>query len=323
MGLKGRAMADKILVAGGAGFLGSHIVDRLVADDYRVFVLDDLSATGGSKCYVNEKAQLLVKDARQIDPSLFSTISDPFNAVINLIAQPFIPSGTDDPESCASINVMATTKLLNYVRTEWFIQWSSSEVYGSATVPKMSEAHPLRPQSFYASTKLVQEVLAREICCKRGVPWTVLRPFNTFGPRETHPYVIPEVIRQAAVGEVMIGNQTARRDFTYVGDLARAVSALLMRGCGEAAGRTLNIATGEDFAVYEVISIAAQIFGRSVEIIESKDRMRNNDVNRLTGDASEFTRLTGWMPEVEFRYGMRKTIEWFTDRGKWVYENGG
>lgn len=315
-------MADRILVAGGAGFLGSHVVDGLLKDGRQVWVIDDLSATFGSRCYVNEGAQLIEENVSKITSSTFSSIEEPFDIVINLVAMPFIPDGAHDPESCALTNVVGTATLLHFVRTRWFVQWSSSEVYGTARSPKMSESHLLRPHSFYATTKLIQEILVKEHCDRKGVVWTVLRPFNTFGPRETHPYVVPEIIRQAVSGVVELGCQTARRDFLYVEDLVRAVLAAASRGPGVFGGRTLNIATGEDHAVYEIVKEVGRILGRELETAESVGRMRQNDVDRLTGDASEFSGLTGWKPEVGFEYGLRKTVEWFMEKGKWVYEDG-
>lgn len=315
-------MAAKVLVAGGAGFLGSHIVDRLIEDGHSVFVLDDLSATGGSERYVDKKAQLVVDDVRMVGPDIFSDHVQPFDAVINLVAQPFIPYGTDDPETTASINVCGTSHLLRLISTKWFIQWSSSEVYGSAQTPKMTESHPISPQSFYAATKFMQEVMVREFCEAKHVPWTVIRSFNSFGPRETHPYVIPEIIRQAVTGTIEIGNQTAKRDFIYVEDLARAVSALVACGWACAGGRILNLATGEDHAVYEIIEVVRRVLECEFNVVECRDRLRSNDVSRLTGDASTFSKLTGWSPEVGFVYGMRKTIEWYNKTRKWVYEDG-
>jgi len=318
-------MSLRVVVTGGAGFIGSHVVEALIEAGHSVLVIDDLSS--GNLDWVHKTALFWHANLLDLDldrsayrTSMKTFFSEP-DALINMASKTFIPDCEANPEWAIQNNIIACQNALQAIPARWVIQWSSSEVYGNAQEFPIKEIHRPRPISVYATSKLAQECLAWR---RKDATVTVVRMFNAFGPRETHPYIVPEIIRQAESGKIFLGNIEAKRDFTYVEDVGRAVVALLK--CWPEIGRTwgiFNICSGEEQSISTIIDAAARALGRKVDMEVCADRLRERDVQRLQGDSSLFRELTGWRPSVSFEDGITRTVKWFMDNNKrWGYSDG-
>jgi len=317
-------MSDKALLTGGAGFIGSALARHLVAEGYDVFVYDNFSSGVASNVSgVIRQDQIIRGDVESW--RFTKTVSNlKPDVVFHLAADPYIPLSYEYPERFVrtnfqgTLNVVMTCKTLGVSR---IIHFSTSEVYGSAQKVLIGEDHPTSPQSVYAVSKLAADHLCRVLAKEQEVPVIVVRPFNCYGPRETHPYVIPEIISQLARSkDLVLGNLEARRDFTYVDDTVRAVTMLADKEGIE--GQVVNIGTGKDHSVKEIAERIGLIMREGIiKIGVDKSRLRPYDVSRLTCDNSKLVHLTGWKPEVTFEEGLRKTVDWYESNGRmWEWE---
>jgi len=185
----------------------------------------------------------------------------------------------------------------------------------------MTEEHPTLPLSTYSVSKLAADRLCFTLHHEQGVPIIIMRPFNNFGPRETHPYIIPELITQlSATDKLKLGNIAASRDLTFVDDSVQAAIALMKEE--KAVGEVFNVGTGKDWTVEQLARTIGELTGHSsVEIEVQKGRLRPLDVQRLNADYSKVRRLTGWEPRTDLKTGLEKTIEWYRENGsQWVWE---
>jgi nucleoside-diphosphate-sugar epimerase len=201
------------------------------------------------------------------------------------------------------------------------IHYSSSEVYGTAKTVPMTEEHPTLPLSTYSVSKLAADRMCFTLHHEQNVPIIILRPFNTYGPRETHPYIIPELITQlSSSNNLKLGNIKASRDLTFVEDSIQA--AILLMKEKKAVGDVFNAGTGKDWTVEQLAKIIGELSGfNSVNIEVEKARIRPLDVQRLNADSSKLKRLTGWEPKVDLKSGLEKTINWYRENGnKWIWE---
>lgn len=321
---EGVAMSDRILVTGGAGFIGSALVRRLVEEEHDVFVYDNFSSgiLSNVKDIINRdhiirgevESWKLTKSVSNIKPDL----------VFHLAADPYIPLSYEYPERFMRANFQGTFNVImacRAFRVRRILHFSTSEVYGSAQTVPMSENHPMSPHSVYAVSKVAADNLCRVLAKEQEVPVVVIRPFNTYGPRETHPYVIPEIISQLARSKnLVLGNLEARRDFTYVDDIVRAVVMLAYREGLE--GEVINIGTGTDYSVREIAEKVGLIMrGGDIAISVEKSRLRPYDVPRLICDNSKLNHLTGWRPEITFGEGLKRTVDWYRNNGStWDWE---
>lgn len=317
-------MSNKVLVTGGAGFMGSALVRCLVQNEQEVFVYDNFAtgAAGNLKGVLpsdhiirgDVEGWKFMKTISNTNPSL----------VYHLAADPYIPMSYDYPERFmrtnfqGALNVLMTCKTFEVKRV---IHYSTSEVYGSAQSIPMNETHPTLPQSVYAVSKLAGDQLCRVLAKEQDIPVVVVRPFNCYGPRETHPYVIPEIISQLSRSDkVVLGNLEARRDFTYVDDTAQAICKLATKTGIE--GQVFNVGSGVDYSIKELTDATSVIMkGGPVKIEIDKTRLRPYDVTRLVCDNSKIRDLTGWTPETSIENGLRKTVEWYLTNGRtWEWE---
>jgi len=304
--------------------MGSALVARLVDEEYDVYAYDNF-ATGAA---ANLKSilpndQIIRGDVESW--KFMKTIAAVKPEILfHLAADPYIPLSYDYPERFMRTNFQGTLNVLMTSKTfevKRIIHYSTSEVYGSARTTPMNEQHPTLPQSVYAVSKLAGDQLCRVLSKEQEVPVVVVRPFNCYGPRETHPYIIPEIISQLARGdELVLGNLDARRDFTYVEDSARAVCMLATKDGIE--GEVFNIGSGTDYSVKEIAERTISIMKPNrARIRVDKSRLRPYDVSRLVCDSSKVRNLTGWKPEVTFDDGLRRTVEWYrTNNQTWEWE---
>ncbi|HWH44924.1 MAG TPA: SDR family NAD(P)-dependent oxidoreductase [Thermoleophilaceae bacterium] len=307
-----------VLVTGAGGFIGSHVVEGLVeaGDHVRAFVrytsrgdrgwLDDLAPA------VRDAVDVVAGDLR--DPESVAGAAAGVDAVIHLGAQIAIPYSYLNPRDFVATNVTGTLNVLQAARAadlERVVHVSTSEVYGTPDEVPITEAHPLRPQSPYAASKVAADMLVHSFACSYGLRTAIVRPFNTFGPRQSQRAIVPTIVAQALAGEeVALGALDPRRDLTFVTDTAAGIVAV---GLADAAvGRTVQLGTGGDVSVRELAMLAGEIVGRQLSIVHDPARIRpvESEIPQLLADNGLARTLTGWSPRVPLREGLERTIEW-------------
>lgn len=309
-----------VLVTGAAGFIGSHLVERLVREsaEVRAFVRYNSRNDYGWL----ETLEPDVLDGFEIfrgdlaNPEAVDRALRDCATVFHLGALIPIPYSYVHPREFVTANVVGTLNVLEAARRhrpERLVHTSTSEVYGTpATVP-IRETHPLQAQSPYAATKTGADQLVLSYAASFRLPATILRPFNTFGPRQSARAVIPTIIAQALAGEeIRLGTTSTSRDFLYVEDTAAGFLA-----AGEAAGlegAVLNLGTGHEVTIAEIAEIVCRLLGREATLSFDPQRTRpeGSEVERLVADASDAQRLMGWRPTVELDEGLQRTIDWFS-----------
>ncbi|MFC1631554.1 NAD-dependent epimerase/dehydratase family protein [Candidatus Omnitrophota bacterium] len=318
-------LANKqVMVTGGAGFIGSALVRELLKQRANVIVYDNfLSGDITNLAEVKDAIKIIKRDI--LDPGFKQVLQD--NGVeylFNLAAEPYIPHCYYRPDKFFEVNANGALNVLlacRDVKVKRMIQYSTSEVYGSARVTPMNEEHPTFPLSTYAVSKLAADRLCFTLHHEQQIPVTILRQFNVFGPRETQPYIIPEIITQLdKSNQVKLGNILARRDLTYVEDAVRASVALMQ--CEQAKGEVINLGTGVDHSVEEMAQVIGELLGhQKIDIVIDKPRLRPLDVDRLVCDSSKLEQLIGWKPQSDLRRGLESTIKHFREIGnKWIWE---
>ena len=317
-GLSGK----RVLVTGAGGFIGSHLVEHLVGAGAQVRALVHYNARNDWG-----NLELVPDDVRDEVEVLLGDIQDPFGVasatadreiVFHLAALIGIPYSYVSPASYVNVNISGTLNVLEAARRhgiERVVHTSTSETYGTARYTPIDEAHPLQGQSPYSATKIGADKLAESYARSFETPVVTLRPFNTYGPRQSLRAVIPTIVAQALGGEtVRLGSLTPVRDFTFATDTARAFAAA--GTTPEAAGRTLNAGTGKGITIGDLAALILEIMGADVPIEEDAARVRpdNSEVFELLADASELRALTGWAPEVPLREGLERTVAFVRER---------
>jgi nucleoside-diphosphate-sugar epimerase len=317
-------MREKALVTGGAGFMGSALVRALTNEGYEVYSYDSfVTGTASNIKGIIPHDHIIRGDVEGWKfMKTLSTIRP--DIVFHLAADPYIPLSYDHPERFVRTNFEGTLNVLMTCKTfdvKRIVHYSTSEVYGSAKNIPMNEQHPTKPQSVYAVSKLAADHLCQVLAMEQKIPVVVVRPFNCYGPRETHPYVVPEIISQLArSGELVLGNTEARRDLTYVDDTARAVCMLASKE--EIEGQVFNIGSDQDYSIRELAEKTSSIMrGAPANVRVDPKRLRPYDVSRLICDSSKLRNLTGWKPEVGLEEGLKRTVEWYKANGSvWEWE---
>jgi dTDP-glucose 4,6-dehydratase len=318
-------MAKTVLVTGGAGFVGSQLVRELLDSSYHVVVLDNFTTGLNESLPRSGELRLISGDVR--DFGLVSRIVRNTPYVVHLAAQAFIPFSYEMPVHVAEVNAIGSINILKACQDHHIkrlVHISSSEVYGSAQYVPMDEKHPLQPFSTYSVAKTAADMWAQTFFWEHKLPVVILRPFNTFGPRESLPYFIPEIIRQCLKEpQIRVGNLDTRRDFTYVKDTANAMVRALETEKIE--GEIINIGTGETHKMKEILALVQkETKTMKKPVVVDKSRLRPKDVDTLVTDNSKARRILGWNPEVSFEEGIQRTIKWYNDNDRtWAYEKHG
>jgi len=318
-------MRKKVLVTGGAGFIGSTLVRKLLEKQFEVTVFDNLN-TGLSENLPKSKKLNLIRG----DVTDFQSLSKAVHGhryVMHLAAQAFVPSSYQLPLQVAQVNTIGSLNVFKACldhNVNRVVHVSSSEIYGTAQYTPMDEQHPLKPHSTYAVTKAAADMLAQTFHWEHNLPIVILRPFNTFGPRENLPYFIPEMIRQCLKENIIkVGNLETNRDFTYVDDVTEAMTAALETPNIE--GEIINIGTRKTHKMKDALNlIKKQTSTQDKKVVLDKSRLRPKDVEILVTNNKKARKILGWKPKTTFDEGIQKTIQWYIHNNKmWGYEKHG
>lgn len=305
----------EILITGGCGFIGSEITKQLSSIGAHVTILDNLSS--GKEEYIANLSHVKLIKGDLLDIEVVKNAIANKEYILHLAALPFIPDSYYYPMKFFDVNVNATIRLglaaIKEKSVKRLVHVSSSEIYGSARYTPMDESHPTIPQSTYAVSKLAGERVIFTMHKEHNLPAVIIRPFNSFGPNITQPYVIPEIINQILNGktEVNLGNITSRRDLTFVSDTAEAMIIALV--VEVIVGETLNIGSEHSTTIKDLVKIISDLLSKDITIKIDPSRFRPYDVDTLVCDYSRATRLLGWKPKISLTNGLQITIDWMKD----------
>lgn len=310
----------KILVTGADGFIGSHLVELLVSEGYQVRALAQYNSFNNWGWLENinclEDVEVLTGDVR--DPYCCKNITKEVDTIFHLAALIAIPYSYMAPDSYVDTNIKGTLNICHAAienQVERVIHTSTSEVYGSAKYVPIDESHPLQPQSPYSATKIGADSMALSFYSSFNLPVVVARPFNTYGPRQSARAVIPAIISQIAAGRatVNLGDLSPTRDFNYVSDTCQGF--LQLAKCQLAVGEVVNIGSNTEISIADTFKLISEIMGVDIGLFPDQKRIRpeNSEVLRLCCNNDKIKRLTGFSPKIDFRSGLIKTIEWFSD----------
>jgi len=324
----------KILVTGADGFIGSHLVEALMARgcSVRAFVYYNSFNSWGwlDTLPIEQQRRLEIFSGDIRDSNGVREATKGCDVVFHLAALIAIPFSYHSPDSYVDTNIKGTLNVLQAARQfgiERVLVTSTSEVYGTAQYVPIDEKHPFQGQSPYSATKIGADRLAESFYRSFETPVVIVRPFNTYGPRQSARAVIPTIITQLLSGDsvLKLGSTIPTRDFNYVKDTAEGFIALAE--ADGVVGEEVNIATGAEFTVGDVARILAEQLNPAVKIEVENDRLRpqNSEVYRLLGDNSKLSRLTNWRPKYDLAAGLADTVTWFrkpenlTKYKSWLY----
>ncbi len=317
---------SKVLVTGADGFIGSHLVELLLRSGYSVRALclyNSNGSWGWLDSFSNstkENIEVILGDIR--DPLCVREAMRNCDLVFHLAALIAIPYSYLAPSSYVDTNIHGTLNVVQAARdleVNRVIHTSTSETYGTAQFVPINEEHPLVGQSPYAASKIGADQIALSYWRSFKTPLTVLRPFNTYGPRQSTRAVIPTIITQIASGhrKIHLGALSPTRDFNFVADTCSAF--LAVANCEPAIGQVINAASNFEISIGDTASLISEVMNKEIEIITDEKRLRpqGSEVNRLFGDNSRLKNITGWKPQfggIEgFRKGLSITAEWFSN----------
>ncbi|MET8407991.1 SDR family NAD(P)-dependent oxidoreductase [Streptomyces sp. NPDC005195] len=313
-----------VAVTGAEGFIGSHLVEALVASGHRVRAMaqyNSFSSYGWLETLpqdVMDGVEVVLGDVR--DAGSVQHLLTGTEAVYHLAALIAIPYSYQAPHSYVATNVTGTLNVLEAVRRlgiPRMVHTSTSETYGTAQTVPITEDHPINTQSPYSASKAGGDRLADGYYASFGIPVATLRPFNTFGPRQSMRAVIPTVIGQVAAGErtIALGDLRPTRDFMFVKDTAQAFLAVGTAPAEAVVGRTFNAGTGGEISVGELVTLVGKLMGAELEVREDAQRIRPaaSEVMRLVCDASRLRAATGWAPAHSLQEGLEQTVRFFSD----------
>lgn len=308
---------QKVLVTGADGFIGSHLVEMLVSRGAKVKALSLYNSFNNWGWLENtsclDQIEVVCGDVR--DPNFCREITQGMDVVFHLAALIAIPYSYVAPDSYVATNITGTLNMLQAAKdagVKRFLHTSTSEVYGTARFVPISEEHPLQPQSPYSATKIGADALAMSFYNSFDFPVTVVRPFNTYGPRQSARAVIPTIITQILDGQqsIRLGSLHPTRDFNYVEDTCRGFFALAE--CDNAVGKTINIGSNREISVGDLVGLIKEATQTDI-VIETDDqrkRPEQSEVERLWCDNSKILELTGFAPQVTLREGLARTVAW-------------
>lgn len=308
-----------VVVTGADGFIGSHLTEALLAEGLNVRALaqyNSFNNWGWLDKTRHPNLEIVTGDVR--DASFCRTLAEGADTIFHLAALIAIPYSYVAPDSYVDTNIRGTLNMLQAARqtgAERILVTSTSEVYGTALSVPIEETHPRQPQSPYSATKIGADALAMSFYNAFETPVSIVRPFNTYGPRQSARAIIPTIIGQIAAGQrtIKVGDLSPTRDFNYVADTCAGFIAIAR---SEACiGQEINIATGREVSMQTTLQTIASLMGADVEWVTDPERLRpsGSEVFRLCGSNEKIRRLTDWHPHTSLEEGLSKTIEWFSD----------
>ena len=316
----------KILITGADGFIGSHLTEALVRQGYsvRAFVLYNSFNSWGwlDQCSEDVKGKFEVFSGDIRDPYGVKKAMQGCDTVLHLAALIAIPYSYHSPDTYVDTNIKGTLNVLMAAKElgiRKVVHTSTSEVYGTARFVPITEEHPLQGQSPYSASKIGADQIALSFYSSFDTPVAILRPFNTYGPRQSARAVIPTIITQIASGKqrIELGSLTPTRDFSFVEDTVRGFIAAM--NCDEINGTVTNIGSGFEVSIGETAKAIAKVMDAQIEFFQDSNRLRpeNSEVERLFACYDKAKEKMGWVPTYGglkgFESGLKKTIDWFID----------
>jgi len=311
---------NQVLVTGADGFIGSHLTDMLLEKGYKVKALsyyNSFNYWGWLDDLEHPNLEIVTGDIR--DPHFCMYITKDIDIIFHLAALIAIPYSYVAPGSYVDTNIMGTLNICQAAKengVKRILSTSTSEVYGTAQYVPIDEKHPKQPQSPYSASKIGADMIALSFYNAFELPVVIVRPFNTYGPRQSARAIIPTIITQIANGkkEIHLGDLTPTRDFNFVKDTCRGFIDLA--NCDKALGEEVNISSNYEISIGDTLKLIIKIMNSDVKIIEDEQRLRpkNSEVFRLWGDNTKLKSLTGFTPDYSIEDGLRETINWFCDK---------
>jgi len=309
---------QKVVVTGASGFIGSHLVEHLVNLGAKITVLleytpyNDLGSLKFLSRNMLSQIEQVPGDIR--DPEVIKKLLQKKDIVFHLAALIGIPYSFQNPREVVEVNAMGTLNILLAAKdagVKKIVTTSTSEVYGTAVYAPIDEEHPLQAQSPYSASKISADKIAESFYKTYNIPVAVIRPFNTYGPRQSDRAIIPTIIIQALKKKIIkIGSTTPRRDLNYISD---TVSGFIKIAEAEKSiGQVTNIGAGKDISIGELAQMILSIMNKNNKVISSDERKRpqKSEVMQLLCDNNKAKQLVGWEPEISLREGLIKTIQW-------------
>lgn len=311
----------KVLITGADGFIGSHLVEEVINQGGKVkaFVYyNSFNSFGWLDAFSPEKLDKIevvsgdIRDKGFVEESMKGC-----DVVFHLAALIGIPFSYHAPDSYVDTNIKGTLNVLTAAQklsVERVLVTSTSEVYGTAQYTPIDESHPYQGQSPYSATKIGADRLAESFYSSFDLPVTIVRPFNTYGPRQSARAIIPTIITQILAGrkELHLGNLSPTRDLNYVKDVAKAFVAISK--CDAAIGEEINIASGKEISMRDLVDMLVSLLSVDVSITVEDERIRpgKSEVDRLLGDNKKILLMTDWKPETKLVEGLQQTIDWLS-----------
>lgn len=308
-----------ILVTGADGFIGSHLTEMLLEKGFKVTALsyyNSFNDWGWLNDFQDKNLKIITGDVR--DPHFCKQITQGIDTIFHLAALIAIPYSYVAPDSYIDTNVKGTLNICQAAKennVKRVLVTSTSEVYGTARYVPIDEKHPKQPQSPYSATKIGADAVALSFYNAFELPITIVRPFNTYGPRQSARAIIPTIITQIAQGQrlIKLGDLRPTRDFNFVKDTCRGFIELA--SCEAAIGQEVNVCSNYEISMRDTFNLIAQLMKADVKFEEDSQRLRpkNSEVFRLWGDNSKIKELTGFTPSYTIEQGLKETINWFTN----------
>jgi len=310
----------RVLVTGAAGFIGSHVADRLVARGARVVAFVRYNARGdlGALAWGSHLNEMEVYRGELRDVEVLESAASKCDVILHLAAHIGVPYSYIAPRDVVETNVLGTLNVLESARradVNRLVCTSTSEVYGTPKHLPIVEGDALNAQSPYAASKVAADMLALSYHASYGLPVGIVRPFNTFGPRQSARAVIPTILSQALAGPVVkLGSTHPIRDFTFVQDTVDGI--LSFAAHAGALGKVVQLGTGTGISVSELVALVGEVVGRELEVVSDPQRVRSqtSEVDALVCDPSKAEQLLGWRAETSLRDGLQQTATWIGRR---------
>jgi nucleoside-diphosphate-sugar epimerase len=311
-------MSSQILVTGAGGFIGSHVVDLLLSQGVQVTAMCKYSSNGSYGWLDSDHYDRVPNLERVLgdvtDTEFVRKIAFNKDVVINLAALIGIPYSYIASRSYVNVNLGGTLNILEALKgsSSRLVQISTSEVYGTPNSVPIKLSHPINPQSPYAASKSAADQLCSSYAKSFESQVLIVRPFNTFGPRQSRRAVIPTILSQIALKtrQIKLGSITPKRDFTFVEDTASAIVAACTKGVSD--GRVIQLGTGRSISIAELLEISKALFNFEFDVSSQENRIRpkQSEVEILESDPSSALEDLGWQPKVSLEDGLLRTFDW-------------